>query len=192
MVPLNDTSQLLAQSVRVHRESRGLSLGGLAEKAGISKASLSKIEAGQGNPSLEVLRRIADALNIPTGALLAEENRPQLHIIHSGEGQTVTSDSGLSIRHLLVEGRNHRTTIDELQLPAQTAYRSPAHLPGTLEFLFCLSGDLRLGPAGQEVQLQPGDAVWYSADLFHTYSSVTGAQALSVVLYPPSALGVSP
>ena len=134
MIPLNDTTNLLAQSVRAHRESRGLSLGGLAEKAGISKASLSKIEAGQGNPSLEVLRRIADALNVPTGALFAGENRPQLHVIRSGEGQIVTSDSGLSIRHLLVEGRNHRTTIEELHLPAQTTYRSSAHLPGTLEF----------------------------------------------------------
>lgn len=192
MISLNDTSQLLAQAVRAHRESRGLSLGSLAEKAGISKASLSKIEAGQGNPSLEVLRRIADALNVPTGALFAGENHPQLHVIRSGEGQVVTSDSGLSIRHLLVEGRNHRTTIEELYLPAQTTYHSLAHLPGTLEFLHCLTGDLRLGPAGQEVLLQPGDAVWFSADLPHTYSSVTGARALSVILYPPSALGVSP
>src|SRR4051794_39649320 len=133
MIPLNDTAQFLARSVRAHRENRGLSLGNLAELAGVSKASLSKIEAGQGNPSLEVLRRIADALHIPTGSLFAEENRPQLHVIHHDEGQIVTSDSGLGIRHLLVEGLNHRVTIEELNLPAETMYRSAAHLPGTLE-----------------------------------------------------------
>ena len=191
MVPLNDTSHLLAQAVRAHRESRGFSLGSLAEKAGISKASLSKIEAGQGNPSLEVLRRIAEALNVPTGALLEGENRPQLRVIRSGEGQFVASDSGLSIRPLFVEGRSHRTNFEEVHLPAQTTYHSLAHLPGTLEFVLCLAGDLRLGPAGQEVLLQSGDAVWFSADLSHTYSSVTGAQALVVILSPPPALGIS-
>jgi transcriptional regulator with XRE-family HTH domain len=189
MVPLNDTSHLLAQAVRAYRESRGLSLGNLAEKAGISKASLSKIEAGHGNPSLEVLRRIAEALNVPTGALLAGENRPQLRVIRSNEGQFVTSDSGLSIRPLFVEGRSHRTNFEEVHLPAQTTYDSLAHLPGTLEFVLCLAGDLLLGPAGQEVSLQAGDAVWYSADLPHTYSSVTGARALVTILSPAPALG---
>ncbi len=65
MVSLDRITNLLAQSVRAHRQSRGLSLGNLAEKAGISKTSLSKIESGGGNPSLEVLCRIAQALNVP-------------------------------------------------------------------------------------------------------------------------------
>ncbi len=186
MVALQVTTNLLAQSVRAHRESRGLSLGTLAQRAGIAKTSLSKIEAGQGNPSLEVLNRIANALNVPVGALFGEQNHPQVQIIRQGEGQIVTSDAGMHVRPLLVDGRSHRMSIYELHLPAQAIYHALAHLPGTQEFILCLEGDIRLGPEEQEVELQPGDAISFAADLPHTYTSTGGAKALLVMQYPPA------
>jgi transcriptional regulator with XRE-family HTH domain len=191
MGALQITTNLLAQSVRAHRESRGFSLGTLSQRAGISKTSLSKIEAGQGNPSLEVLNRIANALNVPVGALFGEEKHSQVSIIRRGAGQVVTSDSGLTSRTLLVDGRSHRMSIYELHLPAQAGYHALAHLPGTQEFLICLEGDLTLGPEGQEVHLQPGDSAWFSADLAHSYTSISGAKALLVMQYPP-AQGIVP
>jgi len=191
MIAMQITTNLLAQSVRAHRESRGFSLGTLSQMAGISKTSLSKIEAGQGNPSLEVLNRIANALNIPVGSLFGEENHSQVSIIRRGEGQVVTSDAGLMSRTLLVDGRSHRMSIYELHLPAQATYRALAHLPGTQEFLLCLDGDIRLGPEEQEVELQPGDALCFAADLPHTYNSMSGAKALLVMQYPP-AQGIVP
>lgn len=187
MVALQITTNLLAQSVRAHRESRGFSIGTLSHKAGISKTSLSKIEAGLGNPSLEVLNRIANALDVPIGVLFGEENHSQVSVIRREEGQIVTSEeAGLTSRTLFVDGRSHRTNIYELQVPAQAIYRALAHLPGTQECIVCLEGDLTLGPEGQEVHLQPGDAVWFSADLSHSYSSIGGARALLVMQYPPA------
>ena len=186
MVSLDVTTNLLAQAVRAHRESRGLSLGSLAEKAGISKTSLSKIESGLGNPSLEVLCRIAQALNVPIGTLFGEDARPPLHVIRRDEGQVVISDSGLGVRPLLVDGRNQRTEVYEMVLPPSVAYHSLAHAPGTEEFIICVEGDLRLGPKGQEVLLQAGDAVRFPADLPHMYESVSGARALLMMSYPPA------
>jgi transcriptional regulator with XRE-family HTH domain len=191
MVALHITTNRLAQAVRAHRESRGFSLGVLARRAGISKTSLSKIEAGQGNPSLEVLNSIANALNVPVSALFGEENHPQLHIIRRGEGQVATSDSGLHVRTLLVDGRSHRVSIYEMHLPARATYRAPGHLPGTQEFILCLDGEMRLGPEEQEVDLRSGDAICFAADLPHTYASTSGAKALLVMHYPP-AQGVVP
>lgn len=170
MIPLQVTTNLLAQAVRAHRESRGLSLGALAQKAGISKTSLSKIEAGQGNPSLEVLNRLANALDVPVGTLFGEAHRPQVHIVRQGEGQAITSDAGLSARPLLVDGRSQRASVYEMLLPPQAIYHSLAHLSGTQEFVFCIQGNLRIGPEGQEVDLEVGDAVYFAADLPHSYT----------------------
>ncbi|HZU70716.1 MAG TPA: XRE family transcriptional regulator [Ktedonobacteraceae bacterium] len=186
MVALDVTTNRLARAVRAHRESRGLSLGVLAQKAGISKTSLSKIEAGQGNPSLEVLNSIANALNVPVSTLFGEENHPQVHIIRREEGQVTASDSGLHVRTLLVDGRSHRMSIYEMHLPARATYRAPAHLPGTQEFILCLEGEMLLGPEGQEIELHPGDAICFAADLPHTYASITGAKAFLVMQYPPA------
>src|SRR6266702_43835 len=111
---LHITTNLLAQAVRAHRESRGFSLGALAEKASISKTSLSKIEAGLGNPSLDVLCRIASALDVPVGTLFGEESRPQLQVIPRDEGQVITSESGLAIWPILTQCRNQHTEIYHL------------------------------------------------------------------------------
>ncbi len=94
-------------------------------------------------------------------------------------------------RTLLFDGRSHGMSIYELHLPAQATYRALAHLPGTQEFLLCLDGDIRLGPEEQEVELQPGDALCFAADLPHTYTSMSGAKALLVMQYPP-AQGIVP
>lgn len=186
MAALDRVTNRLAQTVRAHRESRGWSLGHLAEKAGLSKTSLSKIETGLGNPSLDVLCRIAQALTLPVGTLLAEDEHPQLQVIRSDEGQIIQSDSGLCARPLLIEGRNQRTELYELVLPPDMIYHSVAHSPGTEEVIFCLAGDLSLGPIGQTVALQPGDTVWFAADLPHLYESSAGARALLLMKYPPA------
>jgi quercetin dioxygenase-like cupin family protein len=140
----------------------------------------------EGNPSLEVLCRIAHALNVPIGALLGESNRPDLQVIRKEDGQIVQSDSGLSIRPLLIEGRNHRTEVYELIVPPGAIYHSLAHTPSTEEFIICVEGDLRLGPKGQEVLLKTGDSIWFPADLPHAYESLIGARAVLLMRYPPT------
>lgn len=44
------------------RTKRGLSLRALAEKSGVAKSHIQKIEAGSANPSLEVMCKLAEAL----------------------------------------------------------------------------------------------------------------------------------
>lgn len=50
--------------IRVWREHRGLTLQDLASTADISKPYLSEIETGKKEPSLDVLRKLADALGL--------------------------------------------------------------------------------------------------------------------------------
>lgn len=96
------------------------------------------------------------------------------------------SDSGLCIRPLLIEGRNHSTEVYELIVPPGAAYHSLAHSSGSEEFIIYVEGDLRLGPKGQGVLLKTGDAVWFPADLPHLYESLMGARAVLLMRYPPA------
>ena len=65
----------VAREIRAHREARGLSLSATGARAGLSKTILATIESGAGNPSLETLWRIARALDVTVGTLLAEATR---------------------------------------------------------------------------------------------------------------------
>ena len=57
------------QQVRKHRDSKGLSLGSLAEKAHLDRTYLSDIERGTRNPGIKNVVRLAKALGITTAQL---------------------------------------------------------------------------------------------------------------------------
>ncbi|MGY2047302.1 helix-turn-helix domain-containing protein [Methylobacterium sp. JK268] len=56
--------------IRVWREHRGLSVAALAELAGLSQATLSQVEAGKRDGTVEIDRAIAGALNLTLDDLL--------------------------------------------------------------------------------------------------------------------------
>jgi quercetin dioxygenase-like cupin family protein len=81
--------------------------------------------------------------------------------------------------------REHRSEVFELDVPAGLVSRSEPHLPGVEELIVCVSGRMRVGPEGEEADLDPGDAVWFAADVAHSYGALRDARALCWMLYPP-------
>src|SRR5689334_1990166 len=104
--------------VRALRTARGMSLSSLAAAAGIGKATLSELEAGRRNPTLDTLYAIAGPLGVPLVALVAEED-------------DVVGDDALTALRLHV--RHDEDTTTEVYLvtvrPGATR-RSPAHADG--------------------------------------------------------------
>src|SRR4051794_21058024 len=171
--------------VRARRAARGMSVSELAREAGLSKTIVARIEAGAGNPSMETLWRVSRALQLPLGSLLAEDATPRGRAIPARSGEPLRGDAGLSAWLLHAEGGEHRSEVFDLDLPAGTDQRSEPHLPGTQELVICTSGTLAAGPDGEAVELRPGDAVWFAADVAHGYAAITDARAIDVILYAP-------
>jgi XRE family transcriptional regulator, regulator of sulfur utilization len=174
--------------VRATRTARGLSLGELGRRAGLSKTILARIEAGAGNPSVETLWRVTRALDLPLGALLAPEDAPRTRLVAAGTGERITADSGMAGHLLHAAGQGARTELYELAFPPGTTHATDGHLPGTAEVVLCLEGALAAGPVGEERGLAPGDALWFAADGPHRYvAGPAGARIVELMLYPPAA-----
>jgi transcriptional regulator with XRE-family HTH domain len=190
---MSDTADLgilaarIGRTVRLHRLAHGMSLGDLARAAGLSKTILSRIERGDGNPSVETLWRVSHALQVPLGALLAEEAEPRVRRIPARSGEPLRAGSGMAAWLVHADGREHRSEVYELRLPEGADQQSEPHLPGTEELVVCVGGRLRAGPAGDDVDLAAGDAVWFAADVPHHYAGVRDARALCLMLYPAAA-----
>ena len=60
----------LGDRIRRHRERLELSQEGLAYKADINRTYIASLEAGQRNPSLDLMARLAKALGIDLGELV--------------------------------------------------------------------------------------------------------------------------
>ena len=82
--------QVIAAALRRERHRSGLSLSEVARRAGVAKSTLSQLEAGTGNPSLETLWALCVALDIPFSRLL-DPPRPAVQVIRAGEGLTIAA-----------------------------------------------------------------------------------------------------
>src|SRR5579863_4730893 len=83
--------ELIAASLRRERRRTGLSLTEVARRAGIAKSTLSQLESGTGNPSLETLWAICVALDAPFSRLL-DPPRRVIHVIRAGEGPVLHAE----------------------------------------------------------------------------------------------------
>jgi XRE family transcriptional regulator, master regulator for biofilm formation len=64
-------SDLVGEALKRYREERGMTINELSHLAGISKSYISSIERGlQKNPSIKVLQKLADTLDISLSQLL--------------------------------------------------------------------------------------------------------------------------
>lgn len=170
-------------SLRAHRAARSMSLSDLSRACGLSRTILARIEGGTGNPSLETLWRISNALDLPLGALLEQDTAPRVHVARARDGRELQADSGLQMWLLHAERREHRSEMYEILLPKGTDQQTDAHLPGTEEALICISGHARIGPLGEEADVHAGDVIWFAADRPHRYLALMASRLVGWMLY---------
>jgi transcriptional regulator with XRE-family HTH domain len=175
----------IAAALRRERDRVGLSLTELARRAGIAKSTLSQLEAGDGNPSVETLWALGVALGVPFSRLV-EPPVPAVRVIHRGEGPRIRSEQADYTGTLLAAGSRHarRDLYVIEQEPGEVRTAQP-HTPGTVEHLVVAAGRMRVGPTGDEVELEPGDYVAFAGDVPHTYAALEpGTFAVLVMEHP--------
>lgn len=163
---------LLSAAVRRERERLGLSVSELAKRAAIAKSTLSQLEAGYGNPSLETLWALATALGVQVTQLIAQP-RTHVQVIRAGEGVALASEQANYAATLLaVCPAGVQRDLYRIVVQPGSPRMSEPHLPGTVEHIFICSGRAKLGPVGHLVDLSAGDYASYSADEPHLFEAL--------------------
>jgi XRE family transcriptional regulator, regulator of sulfur utilization len=183
--PISPHAQRLATALRHHRSERNLSLGDLSRSTGLSKTSLARLEAGEGNPSLETLWRIGHELGLTIAQLVEEPDPNPATILGADEGAIVVSGSGMTGRLLQHDHSRHRTEVFELTLQADARFQGDAHDVGTRELVHCVAGTIICGPDDQPLELGVGDSASFDGGTAHHYSGGTeGGRAILIMSYP--------
>jgi transcriptional regulator with XRE-family HTH domain len=172
---------VIAASLRRERRRSGLSLTEVARRAGIAKSTLSQLESGAGNPSLETLWAICVALDAPFSRLL-DPPRPHVQVIRAGEGPTVSATQA-DYQATLLAACPPGARRDVYRISAEPGYarESQPHMPGVVEHVVLSAGRALVGVAGEPVELGPGDYVCYPADLPHVFEALEpGTRAVLV------------
>ncbi|MGW7541349.1 helix-turn-helix domain-containing protein [Streptomyces sp. NPDC054770] len=172
----------IAGSLKRERARAGLSLSELAKRAGIAKSTLSQLEAGSGNPSVETLWSLGVALGVPFSALV-EPPAPGVQVIRAGEGPTVASERADFAATLLSAcPPGARRDVYHLRMEPGAARESEPHIPGTVEHLVVCGGQVKAGPRGETVELNPGDYLTYRGDVPHSYEALVPGTTFVLVM----------
>ncbi|MGH3680652.1 MAG: helix-turn-helix domain-containing protein [Natronosporangium sp.] len=176
---------VIAAAVRRERERAGLTLTELARRAGVAKSTLSQLEAGTGNPSVETLWALGVALGVPFSQLVASPT-PSVQVIRAGTGQQIRSETTDFIGTLLAAGSHHaRRDLYVIELGDGAVRQAKGHTPGSVEHLVVAAGRLRTGPAEAPVELAAGDYVRFAGDLPHRYEALApGTWAVLIMEHP--------
>ena len=160
---------LIAASIRRERDRAGLSLTELARRAGIAKSTLSQLESGVGNPSVETLWALGVALGVPFSRLV-DVPRPAVRVVRAGEGPVTYSERANYAATLLAScPPNARRDIFRIEVQPGEPRLSDPHMPGTTEHVVLSTGRALIGPADQPADLGPGDYISYPGDAPHIF-----------------------
>ncbi|MBN2751964.1 MAG: helix-turn-helix transcriptional regulator [Rhodospirillaceae bacterium] len=167
------TAEQLGGAVRHARRMRGMRLKDLAEIAGCSESMLSKIETGGVIPSLNLLRRIVDGLDISIlglfGAADASEHmvhragsRPKVSVGQAGPLPSVVLELLMPRGEgLMLEANIHTVN------PGGSSAGATSHIGE--EFGYVLDGELELTVDGEVMGLMRGDSFCFRSERPHAY-----------------------
>jgi transcriptional regulator with XRE-family HTH domain len=160
--------------LRKVRELRGVTLTDVAERTGISKSTLSRLETGQRRPSLELLLPLAQAYRVPLDDLV---------------GAPEVGDPRVRLRPRRVHGRTVLPLTRnpggvqawKIVVPANQTRPAPRTHDG-YEWLYVLTGRMRLVLGDQDLVLTVGEAVEFDTRLPHWFGSAGDgpAEVLSI------------
>jgi transcriptional regulator with XRE-family HTH domain len=154
------------------RSQRGVTLTALSEVTGISKSTLSRLETGQRRPSLELLLPLAQAYRVALDDLV---------------GAPEVGDPRIRLKPRRVNGRTVLPLTRQpggvqawkIIIPKSQSKPNPRVHEG-YEWLYVLSGRMRLILGDQDLVLGVGEAAEFDTKLPHWFGS-TGDGAAEVL-----------
>ncbi|WP_326674096.1 helix-turn-helix domain-containing protein [Streptomyces sp. NBC_01257] len=174
----------VGRRLRALRRERQLSLSELSRRSRVGKGTLSELESGTRNPTLETLYALATALGLPLSAVLSDP------LPAGGPGPALPGVSGSAVTAVLLERYEAGfavTDVFRISIRAGAVQESQGHVPGTRESLMVLSGTAVVGPPDDTRTAGPGASAEWRADVPHVYGAPDGeVQGVLFVRYPPA------
>ncbi|WES70432.1 XRE family transcriptional regulator [Superficieibacter sp. HKU1] len=151
-IPEDTINQRISTRIRIERESRSWSLSDLAERAGVSRAMIHKIERGESSPTATLLGRLSGAFGISMSTLIARAEMQEGKLLRV-ENQPVWHDpqTGYLRRHVSPRS-DLPLDLVQIELPAGSDVPMPAS---------------SYALARQLIWLQQGELVFIEGDTRH-------------------------
>ncbi len=159
---VDETTALLARRIWLERDARGWSLAELAERSGVSKAAISKIEREEMSPTAVVLVRLASAFDLTLAGLLLRAEGERKLLSRTAE-QPVWRDPATGYRRRQLFSRpDHPVEIAQIELPPGQRVDFPAASYAHIrQVVWVQSGELVVLEGDERHELHDGDCLGF-------------------------------
>lgn len=152
----------IGERVRSLRAARGLTLDMLADKAGVSRAMLSRIERGESNPTAQLLGRVCAGLDVTLSTLFAETERPASPLSRRVD-QAVWCDPGSGYLRRVVTPPNCGAAADIVDVefpPGASVTIESSRTPALDQQIVLLAGRMEITVGDTTHRLEAGDCLF--------------------------------
>ena len=161
---LDDPSPQIAARVAAERERHGWSLADLAERSGVSKAMLSKIERQETSPTAVILLRIATAFGLTLAGLLETPTRTAARLLRAQDQPRWKDPATGYVRRQIFQSADNPLELVEVHLPAGARVALPAASYAFIrQVVWLMSGSLHIHEGSETCALSAGDRLEFGA-----------------------------
>lgn len=170
-----DTSyQLYQQRLIAKRKKLGFSLQTLADRSGVSKSIISKIELAQVQPSIQTASRIAEGLGCSLSDMFQAEKSGQV-IFHPAEQQFTLNNDIHTKKIVSPSMKSACLEIFHEHLDAGETINDIAHADAD-KFIMALDHDLCVTTADAKYVISKGDCLYLDHKVAHSISNPSNSQ----------------
>lgn len=157
---MDSLDQRIGARIRIERESRGWSLTDLAERSGVSRAMIHKVERGESSPTATLLGRLSGAFRLSISQLIARAETQEGRLLRKGDQPVwVDPQSGYVRRHVSPRS-DLPLDLVQVELPPGAEVPMPAAAYTFLrQLIWVLSGSLVFLEGGMRHEMDAGDCL---------------------------------
>lgn len=181
---------LIGEKIRRIRKSKNLTIVELSEKISVTSGYISQIERDLISPSLTVLKRMSEALEIPLSILFLDENTESVVTISENQRTKVKfSNINVELEFLTpFEHNNEKSSNVEvffIKLPSKTWISNNTIVNDSSEFIYILKGKVECHIGSKIYTVSKGDSICVPEKNSHLVYNPEDEEAEAICMIKP-------
>ena len=178
----------IGSKLRAWRQEQDLTLAALAGAVGLSTGYVSQVERGLANPSLETLKRLADAVNHTVGELFSDgvsRNDSSYWVSKRGLRKKIQYPGSGIMNELLSPDLQHKVEVIWVEAPPGASSGGHPHAHPGEECGIVISGQMIFWVGPDQVILDEGDSIYLDSTVPHRWIAGERGQLKAVWMITP-------
>jgi transcriptional regulator with XRE-family HTH domain len=179
-------NERLGNKIRKLRTSKGINLTSFAKKIDKTPSYLSQMERGMASPSIQTLREISKALDVPVFYLLIDDHERHSAIVRKNERKVFQFPRSHLTYELLSPDLSDQIEMIRTRIePGATTSSKPLSHKGE-ECTLVVEGKMKIQIGDKFFTLEEGDSIYYFATIPHKITSIGDKDLIIISAITPT------